>query len=460
MDNKTLVQDKKLFGTDGIRGIAGEFPLTKEFIKKIVFGTNLVLKKYFSTNKIFVGWDTRESSVWISKILLKTFQSLGYEVCSVGIFPTPGIAFLCKKYFAIGVVISASHNPYEFNGIKFFSPNGVKLEDEYETEIEQTINSLPSKLFTKPIEKKFKIINFYPQAEKDYITFLTQPFANCDKETLSTMSKIPLTIDCANGSTTYIAQKVFKSFFPKSKFININPNGKNINKNCGSLHPETVSKYTNNNIGISFDGDGDRVIFVDEKKVVRDGDYILGILSTEYKKKKLLSTSFVIPTVMSNLGLLKYLWSKGIKTVLAPVGDKNVYEHMKTYKSLLGGEQSGHIILWKYLHTGDGMLTALEMLRVVIENKKKLADLCKIFNKYPQVIKNIPVKEKFPIEQIFPSKTIKQYEKQLEGRIFVRYSGTEPLLRLMVEGKEKSKVSKIINLLEKEYYKNIKKLKL
>ncbi|MFQ3675485.1 MAG: phosphoglucosamine mutase [Endomicrobiia bacterium] len=457
MNNGSLIKNQKLFGTDGIRGVAGEFPLNREFIKKIALCASVVLNKYFPTNKIFIGWDTRESSLWISNLLLKTFQSTGYEVYSLGIFPTPGVAFLCKKHSAIGVVVSASHNSYEFNGIKFFNNFGVKLEDEYEEEIEQTILTQQQ---IKVVNKKFNIINFYPQAEKEYVEFLTQIFKNGNiKDTIEKVSDLSLTIDCANGSTYRVAQKVFKSLFPKTKFININPNGKNINKNCGSLHPEIVSQKINNNIGFSFDGDGDRVIFVDENKVVRDGDYILGILAAEYKKKKMLSNSFVVPTIMSNLGLLKYLWSKGIKTILAPVGDKNVYEYMKKYKSILGGEQSGHIILWKYLNTGDGMLTALEMLRVILENKKRLADMCKIFNKYPQVIKNIKVEEKLPLEQFFSAKMIKQYEKKVGGRIFIRYSGTEPLLRIMVEGKSKTKVCHITKLLEKHYYKTLKGFK-
>ncbi len=451
MNNK-----QKLFGTDGIRAVAGQFPLTKEFVKKISLSATSVLKKYYSTNKIFVGWDTRESSEWISNVIIKTFQLSGYEVYSVGIFPTSGISFLCRKHTAIGTVVSASHNPYEFNGIKFFNNYGVKLEDEIEQEIENFINNSSD---IKSKDKKCSIINFYQQAEKEYIEFLTQVFKKEDEKNKEKCSSLSLTIDCANGSTYLIAQKVFKLIFEKTKFINITPNGKNINKNCGSMFPETIGKKVDNSIGISFDGDGDRVIFVDEKNVVRDGDYIIGILATEYKKENKLKNAFIIPTVMSNLGLLKYLWSKGIKTVLSPVGDKNVYEYMKKYNSILGGEQSGHIILWDYLRTGDGILTALEVIRIIIKNKKRLSDMCKIFNKYPQVIKNIKIKEKLPIETFFSEKELKQLEKDVEGRIFIRYSGTEPLLRIMVEGKIKSKVEKTTELLEKKFYKKLEEIK-
>ena len=311
MNNESLTKNQKLFGTDGIRGIDGEFPLNREFIKKIALCASVVLKKHFSTNKIFIGWDTRESGRWISTLLLKTFQSVGYEVYSLGIFPTPGVAFLCKKHSAIGVVISASHNPYEFNGIKFFNNYGIKLEDEYEKEIEQVILFHPQ---IKVADKKFNIINFYQQAEKEYIEFLNQIFIDCDTKIKKKMSKLSFIIDCANGSTYRVAQKVFKSLFPKTKFINTNPDGKNINKNCGSLHPETVSKYIKNNIGISFDGDGDRVMFVDEKKAVRDGDYMLGILAAEYKKEKKLKNekqkvkNFFDKFIMSFNFYFNYIW--------------------------------------------------------------------------------------------------------------------------------------------------------
>lgn len=298
---------KKFFGTDGIRGIAGKFPLTKNFVKQIALYSAFVLKKKFTSKKFFIGWDTRESSNWISKILMDSLKNAGFEVHKVGVFPTSGIAYLCKKYSSLGVVISASHNPYEFNGIKFFSPQGIKLADKIELEIEQLLTNKPK---IKNSKEKGIVKDFSSTAELDYLSFLEEVFKNFSFP----FRRLKLVIDCANGSTYKIAQKIFTKFFPRVKFINIHPNGKNINKNCGSLHPEVLLKKLNKGqIGICFDGDGDRVIFVDENKNIRDGDYIIGILATEYKRKKMLTNCFVIPTVMSNLGLLKIFMVKRYK---------------------------------------------------------------------------------------------------------------------------------------------------
>jgi phosphoglucosamine mutase len=268
---------------------------------------------------------------------------------------------------------------------------------------------------------------------------------------------LSLVIDCGNGATSMLVPKLFRKIFQKVRFINVNPDGKNINANCGALYPEVVRKELNNGeIGVVFDGDADRVIFVDEKKNIRDGDYIIGILANEYKKHKKLKNSLVVVSVMSNLGLIKFLWSKNIKVIQCPVGDKYVSEYLAKYNGNLGGEQAGHIVLYDLLPTGDGVLTAVEVIKTMLVNKKKLYQLCNIFKKYPQVIKNVEAKIRPPIEEVFDKKLLSDLEKKISGRIVLRYSGTEPVLRIMVEGKNKRSIEKTANFLANQFLKYIK----
>jgi phosphoglucosamine mutase len=419
------MNNKKLFGTDGIRGVAGKFPLEKKFISVISDCAAYYFNKNFGIKKVVIGWDTRESSKWISELVIKSFLQNGFDVFSADVFTTGGIAFLCRENNAIGVVISASHNPYQYKKIK------------------------------KDKTTKSKVIDYKSSAEKNYFDFLT-------KRIKEVYSKLPiddlsLVIDCANGATSKLVPKLFKKLFSKIRFININPNGKNINANCGSLHPEILKKeLKNNEIGIVFDGDADRVIFIDEKKNIRDGDYIVGILANEYKKNKKLKNSLVVVSVMSNLGLLKFLWSKNIKVIQCPVGDKYVSEYLAKYDGNLGGEQAGHIVLYDLLHTGDGVLTAVEIIKTMLVNRKKLYQLCNIFKKYPQVIKNVETQIKPPIEKIFDKNMLSDLEKRIDGRIVLRYSGTEPLFRIMVEGKNKISIEKTANFLANQFLKYIK----
>ncbi|MFN3550285.1 MAG: phosphoglucosamine mutase [Endomicrobiia bacterium] len=434
----------RLFGTDGIRGIFGEYPLNTEFIKIIGSYSAFVLKNVFGKDKIFIGWDTRESSPKIVELLKKTFLDFGYEVYLTNVFPTGGIAYLCKKYSCLGVVISASHNPYNFNGIKFISPFGTKISDQIEEKIEENIKR---KTKIKKDNKKGNLIDYSTKAENEYIDFLLDIFGNNINN-----SFLSLVVDCANGAGCKIAKNIFPKLVKKCQFVNTSPNGKNINYRCGSTHPQYLKKkIKNNQIGILFDGDCDRVIFIDEKKNIRDGDYIIGILASEYKKNKNLKNSLVVVTTMSNLGLLKYLWSKNIKVIQCPVGDKYVSEYLKSYDGNLGGEQAGHIVLYDYLPTGDGFITTMEVLKILINNKKPLYKLCKIFDKYPQIIKNVETKDKPSIEEIFDKKFIKDLENKIQGRIVLRYSGTEPLFRIMVEGKNKSKIEDIAEVIKKQF---------
>ncbi len=439
----------KIFGTDGIRGIFGEYPLNTDFIKIICSYSAFVLKNVFGKEKIFIGWDTRESSPKIAELLKKTFLNFGYEVYSTDIFPTGGIAYLCKKYSCLGVVISASHNPYNFNGIKFISPLGTKISQQIEEKIEENIKQ---KTKIKKNNKKGRLIDYSTKAENEYIDFLLDIFGeNINNSFLS------LVIDCANGAGYKIATKIFPRLVKKYQFVNINPDGKNINNRCGSTYPEYLKrKIKNNQIGILFDGDCDRVIFIDEKKNIRDGDYIIGILANEYKKNKKLKNSLVVVTIMSNLGLLKYLWSKNIKVIQCPIGDKYVSEYLTSYSGNLGGEQAGHIVLYDYLPTGDGFVTTMEVLKTIINNKKPLYELCRIFDKYPQIIKNVETKNKPPIEEIFDKKFIKDLENKIQGRVVLRYSGTEPLFRIMLEGENKSNIENIAEIIKKKFLEFVK----
>jgi len=436
---------QKLFGTDGIRGIVGKFPLNREFIKVIGDYSAAVLKTVFNTQNVFIGWDTRESSPFIADLLTKSFLSYGYNVYLLGVFPTGGIAYLCKKYSSLGIVISASHNPYQFNGIKFISPLGTKISEQIEGEIESRIFQ-KNKLILKG-KKRGKKIDYSENAEKEYIDFLLNILSVDNK-----VSKLSLAIDCANGAGYKIALNVFPKVFDRCKFFNVSADGKNINYKCGSTNPQYLKKnLKNGQIGILFDGDCDRVIFIDEKKDIRDGDYIIGLLATEYKKNKKLKNSVVVVTVMSNLGLLKYLWSKNIKVIQCPVGDKYVSEYLTLYKGNLGGEQAGHIVLSDYLPTGDGFVTSMEVLKTVLINNKSLSELSNIFEKYPQIIRNVETETKPSIDKIFDKKFISSLEKKIDGRIFLRYSGTEPLFRIMVEGKNEDKIKEVSKIIEEKF---------
>ncbi len=447
----------KLFGTDGIRSIVGEHPLTSSFIPKICDTAAFLLKKVYKTDKVYIGWDTRESSPWIAKLVAKSFVNFGYKVYMVGVFTTGGVAYLCKKDKSVGVVISASHNPYQYNGIKFLSPEGTKIKEKFEQKIESLVEKETS---LKPKHlRKGQVFSYTEQAKKLYSNFLLSIF----KETIQSLpvDEISLVVDCGNGATSRFVPELFPSLFSNVKFINITPDGKNINANCGALYPETVKKYMNGKqIGITFDGDADRVIFVDEQKNIRDGDYIIGILATEYKKRKKLKNSLVVVSIMSNLALVRYLQNMNVKVITCPVGDKYVSDFLKQHRGNLGGEQAGHVVIYDYLPTGDGIITAIEVLKIVIKNKTSLYKLCQIFTKYPQVLKNVKTEVKPELSQIFDHEFIKSLEEKIDGRIVLRYSGTEPLFRIMVEGKDKNKIKKTALLIEKKFLDYIEGAKL
>ena len=342
------MKDIKLFGTDGIRGTAGKFPLDAKTVKIIGASAAKILSKKKRKALFVIGRDTRQSGSSISKNLSNALASCGAEVWDLGVIPTPGVAFIAKNYpVTAAAVISASHNPYHDNGIKFFSHKGTKLPDKLEARIEKLIKKgAPVKL------SKSKSIKCKPQMVEEYKNFLKNSFPKA-----SSIKGLKLVIDCANGATSALADEIFSGLGAVVVPINCSPDGININRNCGSLHPDTLKQQVLKNkayCGLAFDGDGDRVIVVDEKGIVRDGDYLLAIASLHLKNKGLLKNNLLVTTVMANLGLYRAMEKLGIKTRQTPVGDRYVFEEMVRSGAVIGGEQSGHMIFIEHLPTGFG----------------------------------------------------------------------------------------------------------
>ena len=434
----------KLFGTDGIRGIANEYPITPDMVMQIGQATAHILKRRKHCSRIVIGKDTRLSGYMIENSLVAGICSMGTDVILVGPMPTPGIAFLTTNLDAdAGIVISASHNPYQDNGIKIFSKNGYKLSDDEGAQIEELVLSRKLPTLLANSENLGKVTR-----EKDasgrYIVFLKNSFPkNLNLEGMK------IVLDCANGATYKVAPTLFKEMRAEVIELNVNPDGRNINLNCGSLYPETLAKVvveTGSDIGLAFDGDGDRLIAVDEKGNIINGDMIIAICAKRLKDENMLKNDTVVTTVMSNLGLSIALKEMGIKNVVAKVGDRYVLEEMIKHDCILGGENSGHVIFREYHTTGDGILTALQLLSVMKKENKSLFELSKIMKTFPQVLINVEVKRKTPLEEIPELRSvISEVEKELgdKGRVLVRYSGTQSICRVMLEGSDNSGVERL-----------------
>ncbi|PIU83630.1 MAG: phosphoglucosamine mutase [Elusimicrobia bacterium CG06_land_8_20_14_3_00_38_11] len=423
---------KKLFGTDGIRGIAGKYPLEADFIKKIGSAAAAIIND--SSKKEFIlGCDTRESSSWISKALCDGITAAGVDVFDCGVFPTPAVAYITTiRGSSAGCVISASHNSAEFNGIKFFSNEGIKISDDKELEIEKLTLSKNFNKSEKPAGK-YEVSDNY--ADDIYTKFL---YSTLPRD--FDLSGLKIVLDCANGANYKIAPEVFSHLKAEIITLSVSPDGKNINKNCGSLHLKNLRNAVvenNADFGLAFDGDGDRCIFVDETGEIRDGDCLIAIAADELNKKGELKNNSVVATVMANFGFNIAMERDGIKIISSAVGDKYVHDEMIKNDVILGGEQSGHIIFRNFLNTGDGLLTSIQISAIIKKSKKSLSQLSETMKKYPQILLNVKVEKKIPIaENKKLSDVIKSVEKKLNGngRVLVRYSGTEPLLRIMVEG--------------------------
>jgi phosphoglucosamine mutase len=432
---------RKLFGTDGIRGVANVYPMTVEVALKLGKGCAAIFKDKSHRHKIVVGKDTRLSGYMIETAITSGICSMGGDVLLVGPLPTPGIAFLTVSMRAdAGIVISASHNPYQDNGIKVFSRNGFKLPDLVEEQIEAMMFSdelSASAVTANKVGKAFRI----DDAIGRYIVFLKNTFPQ-----ELTLEGLHIVLDCANGATYKVAPIVFEELGAQVTVLGNKPNGENINKNCGALYPGLVSAMVRKkkaDLGISFDGDGDRVIFVDENGEVIDGDQIMAICATRMFKERRLKKNTLVTTVMSNMGLEVALRERGIRLLRTNVGDRYVVEEMVKSGCNFGGEQSGHLIFLDHNPTGDGILSALQLLSVMLKEEKSLSDLSDIMERFPQKLVNVRIKERRRLEE-FPAviQQVKKVEKKLgqKGRLLVRFSGTEPLVRVMIEGEDEQEI--------------------
>ena len=440
---------RKLFGTDGIRGMANVEPLTSEMAVKLGRAAAYLFKKRKNKkghHRIVIGKDTRLSGYMFEGALTSGICSMGVDVLLVGPMPTPAIAFLTRSFRAdAGVVISASHNLFEDNGIKFFSENGFKLPDEYEKEIEDIIfsgeidNLRPT---GNSLGKAFRI----DDADGRYIEFAKNTIPKgIDFEGIKTA------IDCANGAAYKITPTVLLELGAHIITIGDKPDGVNINLECGSLHPEKVQKVvmeSGADIGIAHDGDADRVILVDERGGIVDGDKVMAMCALEMKRTGRLWQDTLVTTVMSNIGLEIAMKEAGISVVRTPVGDRYVLEEMVRSHCNLGGEQSGHVLFLDYNTTGDGLITVLQVLTLMKKTGMPLSQLASCMKTFPQRLVNIKVRERKPLDSIPQIRhVIQEAEKGLDGkgRVVIRYSGTEPLLRIMVEGDQEDKINAIVD---------------
>ena len=425
----------KLFGTDGIRGVANQYPMTPEMAVTIGRAVAAIFKGDDRRSKIVIGKDTRISGDMLEHALISGICSMGVDAYLTGVLPTPGVAFMTSSIGAnAGIVISASHNPYYDNGIKIFKDNGYKLSDEEESQIEKLV-------FNQSIASTSKSVRDTGRVYK--IDDAVMAYGNFLKQTVSDsfcFKGIKIVMDCSNGATFEVAPAIFTQFGAKVTTLSVTPDGKNINDNCGSQHPENLKKFILKNgahIGLAFDGDGDRLIAVDEKGTVVTGDQILAVCAKFMKQKRLLKGNQVVSTVMSNMGLGEALEKMGIKHMTSKVGDRYVMEKMVSSGAILGGEDSGHMIFLNHHTTGDGILAALRLIEAMKEESKPLSELCKIMTVFPQVLINVDVLRKPDLKNVPDIKDgIKSVETVLgkKGRVVVRYSGTQPICRVMVEG--------------------------
>lgn len=439
---------RKYFGTDGIRRIANT-ELTPELVYKVAKAGAYVLSKHTDhTPTILIGRDTRISGTLIESAMVAGFLSYGANVKLLGVIPTPAVAYLTRKLNAdASVVISASHNTFEFNGIKYFSNKGMKIPDILEEEIEEIMES---DKFTELTAKNEKIgVSEYALDLMDeYVYFFRKNFDDIiDKYN---NKDFIVALDTANGATSVVAEKVFKALGINYRIINNHPNGININDNCGSTHLEGLKKYVVDNhmsLGVAYDGDGDRCLAVDEKGNEIDGDKLLAIISQHLRKKGKLEKDTIVATVMSNLGLNKYARDNGLELLQTKVGDRYVLEEMLKDGYNLGGEQSGHVILLDYNPTGDGILTSLMLISTILEEGKKASELSELIKLYPQVLVNAKVNsnKKYDYDKDTEIKeAIDKLEREFagNGRVLIRPSGTEPLVRVMIEGEDQEYITK------------------
>jgi phosphoglucosamine mutase len=429
----SITTARKLFGTDGIRAQAGEPPLDATTIFATGLALGHSLRKTTSQPKVILGRDTRESSPWIAATIAAGLRSAGACVESAGIVPTPAVAFLARSHgFDAGVVISASHNPWEDNGVKLFGGDGFKLPDAVELAMEEEILHHASSV-SAPNPARLQPVADNATLQADYIQYLIDSVPDLD------LNGLRIVADCANGAAAAIAPELFSRLGGDVTLLNVAPNGRNINQGCGALHPDWIAKEVvtrEAELGLTFDGDADRCMLAGTRNNVINGDAILLMAARDLKTRGMLTGDVVVATTMSNMGLEAALKRSGIRMLRAPVGDRYVLEKMQEHDAALGGEQSGHILFPHLSTTGDGLLTALVVLDLVARTHKGIDELIADLKVFPQVIINVRVREKKPLDAVpLVGARIRAAEEELKdsGRVVIRYSGTEPLARVMIE---------------------------
>ncbi len=435
--------NKGLFGTDGIRGLANKYPITPEVMLNVGRAVVSTIQTDSDKKRIIIGKDTRVSCGMIESAIASGICSINGDAYLAGVMPTPGIAFLTASGgFDAGVVISASHNPYYDNGIKIFNNKGFKLSDEMEKQIEDKVIDYVSS-DNKLIYNDIGNVKIVENPDFNYLDFLKQT-----PENGFSLNGLKIIIDCSNGATSYVAPKLFKQLGAEVETLFASPDGKNINKQCGSQHTETLQKIVlekHAHLGLAFDGDGDRLIAVAENGQTITGDQILAVCAKYLKEQGKLVNNTVVSTVMSNVGLHQALKKMDINHVITDVGDRYVLEQMIKTNAIIGGEDSGHMIFLDHHTSGDGIFTGLRLIQVMQETGQRLSELVKIMKVFPQVLMNINVRKKTDIDRIPEvTDTIKKVESCLkdQGRVLVRYSGTQPICRVMVEGPDKALTQK------------------
>ncbi len=435
---------KKLFGTDGVRGVANIYPMTSEIAMQIGRAIAFIVKNQVKGNTIVIGKDTRLSGYMIENALAAGICSMGVNVQLVGPLPTPGIAFITTSMRAdAGVVISASHNPFQDNGIKIFSADGYKLPDEMEADIEDLIFSQKMAAL-RPVAEEVGKASRIEDAAGRYIVYLKNTFPKN-----YVLDDFHIVLDCAHGATYKVAPHVFAELGARVTCIGVEPDGKNINHECGALHPEVMAakvRQLGADIGLALDGDGDRLIVCDEHGTIVDGDHIMAICASELMHRRKLKKKTLVATVMSNMGLEQAMQAMGGQLVRTQVGDRYVVETMRAKGYNFGGEQSGHLVFLDHNTTGDGTLAGLQLLAIMIKKNKPLSELATIMSTLPQVLENVRMASRVPPEQI-PGFTeaLALSEQKLgnRGRILVRASGTETVIRVMTEGEDREEIQTI-----------------
>ncbi len=443
MDGNKM-SDKSFFGTDGVRGKANTYPMLADTVLKIGMAAGALYQRGNHRHRVVIGKDTRLSGYMVEQALTAGFLSTGMDVFLFGPVPTPAVAMLTRSMRAdLGVMISASHNPYHDNGIKIFGPDGYKLSDGQEAEIQKLV--MAPEMIRLAASEQIGRAKRIDDAQARYIEFVKSSFP---KEL--TLDGLRIVVDCANGASYQVAPTALWELGAEVIPIGVEPNGFNINHECGSTHPEKVAAQVRKmraDIGISLDGDADRCILVDEKGNVIDGDQVMALIATSWHKRGILRGDGLVATIMSNLGLERLLAKQKLRLERTKVGDRYVVEHMRSNGFNVGGEQSGHVVLSDFNTTGDGLIAALQVLAVLVQNGGSVSEVCNVFDPVPQVLKNVRYGAGSPLEEDAVKKAIEAAEQKLgtSGRLVIRKSGTEPLIRVMAEGDNADLVTTVVD---------------